>query len=69
MNIKIKDLGIIKRYNGTDVEQTREYIKLHSESYITKICKGHGWDNDIKMHTHPIPMNPDRTYLASLYEP
>ena len=30
MTIKIKDLGIIKKYNGTDVEQTREYIKIHS---------------------------------------
>ena len=37
MTIKIKDLGLISRYNGTDVEQTREYIKIHSESYITKI--------------------------------
>ena len=30
MTIKIKDLGIITRYNRTDVEQTREYIKLHA---------------------------------------
>ena len=69
MTIKIKNLGIITKYNGTDVEQTREYVKLHSESYITKICKGHGWDVDVKTHTHPLPMNPDRTYLASLDEP
>ena len=65
MTITIKDLGIIKKYNETDVEQTRKYIKLHSESYITKICKGHRWDIDTKTNTYLLPMNPDRTYLAS----
>ena len=69
MTIKIKDLGLIQRYNGSDVIQTREYIKIHSETYIEKICKGHGWDLlDKKMHAFPLPMNPDRTYLARLDE-
>ena len=36
-----KDL--LTRFNGVDYEQTREYIRIHSESYIDKILAAHGW--------------------------
>lgn len=35
-------LGLITRYNGLDVTQTRDYIKLHSRTYLTKILKNLG---------------------------
>ena len=36
-----KDL--LTRFNGVVYEQTREYICIHSTSYIDKILANHGW--------------------------
>jgi hypothetical protein len=43
--------GIIKIYNGVDVQQTRDYIKLHGTSYIRRLLIAHGWDKPGK-HEH-----------------
>ena len=34
MTIKVKPLGIIDRFNGVDVKQTQQYIKLSNGTYI-----------------------------------
>ena len=39
MTIKEKPLGIIERFNGVDVQHTRNYIKLNNKTYIKKILK------------------------------
>jgi hypothetical protein len=65
MQNELNDLGIIKRFNGMDVQQTRHYIKLSCEKYIDKIIEHHGWQNE-KHANKPIPMRNDSTYLASL---
>ena len=60
-------LGLISRYNGIDVTQTHDYIKLHSKTYITKILTNHGWLTDIyKAHVQPIPMREDASYQTIL---
>lgn len=61
----LNDLGIIKRFNGLDVQQTSKYIKLSCESYITKIVKHHGWD---KEHTKnlPVPMRNDSDTMTKI---
>ena len=33
MTIDVKELGIIQQYNGVDVQQTQQYIKLHNTIY------------------------------------
>ena len=33
MTIKVKPLGIIDRFNGVDIAQTKNYIKLSNETY------------------------------------
>lgn len=67
MTIKIKDIGLITRYNEVDFEQTREYIKIHSHTYIQKICKAHGWDTDeTPLRTFPLPMNSEKAYIKQL---
>jgi len=38
-------LGLVDSFDGYDVLQTRDYIKLSAESYIQRLLKAHGWDN------------------------
>ena len=67
MTMKIKVLGLVTYYNGVNVDQTQEYIKIHSHTYIQKICKAHGWDTDeTPLHTFPLPMNSEKSYLKQL---
>lgn len=66
MTNKLNDLGVIKRFNGVDVQQTRNYIKLHCETYIDKIISHHGWENDYVHATRPIPMRSESQYQAEL---
>ena len=68
MTISVKHLGLITRYNGVDVEQRREFIKLHSATYINKIIDQHQWlkDDNTPMHRFPLPMNPDNSYQHKL---
>ena len=41
MTIQIKDLGLITRYNGVDITQSKYYIKISNETYINKLLKEH----------------------------
>jgi len=38
-------LGLVDSFDGYDVLQTRDYVKLSAESYILCLLKAHGWDN------------------------
>ena len=69
MTIEVKELGIISRFNGIDVDQTRDYIKLSNATYIDKILRNHPWI--LEEHppaTFPIPMRSDTAYTRSLEE-
>ena len=67
MTIDVKELGLISRFNGMDIEQTRHYIKLSNALYINKILKNHQWINDEKPSAmFPIPMKSDSAYLHSI---
>jgi hypothetical protein len=70
MKIKIKNLGCPTRYNGVDITQSTDCIKIHNETYINKILEGHTW---MKMEesfiaNKPIPMNSDKKYLQMIEE-
>jgi hypothetical protein len=62
---ELHDLGIIKRFNGLDIHQTRDYLKISCELYIDKINTHHGWRNE-KAADRPIPMRNDAAYQATL---
>ena len=68
MTIEIKELGLLDRFNGTDIDQTREYIKLHNTTYINKIISHHPWLQSKQEHIHtlPLPMRADPPYLREL---
>jgi hypothetical protein len=61
----LNELGIIKRFNGLDIQQTQHYIKISCQTYIDKIVEYHKWQHE---HTAnlPIPMRNDSTYQANL---
>ncbi len=67
MTISVKDLGLIDRFNGVDITQRREYIKLHNTTYINKLIAHHPWlDNITPPPNFPIPMSPDNCFRHDL---
>ena len=57
----LDDLGVIKKFNCTNILQTRWYIKVYCEDYITKILTSHAW-LDLLASNQPIPMRSDSQY-------
>jgi len=37
--------GITARYNGVDIHQTRDHVKLSCENYIRRVLQTHGWES------------------------
>lgn len=67
LTIGIKDLGQLNRYNGVDIQQGRDFIKLHNKTYMTKVLEGHAWLlDDPNISSIPIPMNGEREYSRKL---
>jgi hypothetical protein len=61
----LHDLGMLKKFNGVDILQTRDYIKIFCESFLTKVITQHGWNEEIEQK-NPIPMRNDTAYQAQL---
>jgi hypothetical protein len=60
MTISVKDLGQLMHFNGVDILQTRQYIKLYNETYINKITTKYQWINKAKeQEIFPIPIHHD----------
>ena len=57
--------SILESFNGVDVEQTRDYIKISCTSYIERLLKSHGWDtgppNESPYRAHIEPLSPSIT--------
>ena len=64
MSIDIKSLGIVNRFNGVDIKQSRNFIKIYNKMYIEKILKDKGWLQAAIPGNHNtfIPMHNDVTY-------
>ena len=65
MTNPLNDLGVIKRFNGVDIQQTRQFVKLSCETYIDKIVNHHGW-TDLPTSNIPVPMKYDSAFQAQL---
>ena len=53
---------LMTKFNGECYVQTREYIKMHCQSYIKKILSNHGWDTPVKDEVKLIePFHPGGT--------
>jgi hypothetical protein len=69
LNEPIKRLCLLRLYNGTNIEQTRVYIRLHNTSIIDKIPAATTWIGDTPRSRidRPLPMNALSNTLRSLY--
>lgn len=66
MSMDVKDLGLITRFNGVDVFQTKWYIKITCEKYITKMLQHHDWLLKAPPPIHPLPLPSDAEFARSL---
>ena len=64
MKTKIKVLDILNRFNGTDIQQSRNFVKISNKTYIEKIMKGKNINT--QQAEFPLPMNPDPKYQERL---
>ena len=69
MKSPIKHEGLIEIFNGINVDQTRDYVKLHCRTYLEHVMKRHDhWMHDIPVDNEPHPMNSDNSYAKLLEE-
>jgi len=66
MRIEVKHLGLIDRFNGMDVHQTRHYVKITCEKYLYKMIKSHEWLIKGPHPINPILLPADSAYLQRL---
>jgi hypothetical protein len=68
MTIDVKPLGMITRFNGIDIDQRREYVKIHNTTYIDQIINKHPWlrDDSTPLATYPLPMDPSKHHMKAL---
>ena len=67
LSAPMKKLGVVTRYNGIDIEQSNDYIKVHNTTYLTKILKTRGWLTDkYQASINPTPMRDNSTYQKIL---
>jgi hypothetical protein len=53
------EIGLVSHYNGIDIVQDRDYIKIHVGKYIGKILANHGWEQGSKAESRLIePLHP-----------
>ena len=62
MSMDVKDLGIITRFNGMDIHQTKHYVKL----YINKMLATHAWLLKAPPPKQPIPLPPEAEFVKEL---
>jgi hypothetical protein len=63
---KLHNLGIIKRFNGLDVCQTRDHLKFSCKLHVDKIVSHHGWENEKAVDRLIPAMRNDSAHQASL---
>jgi len=66
LRINIKILGKVDRFNGMDIHQTRDYIKLTCERYLQKMLKSHEWLDTSTNPDKPTPLPSDNHFMQAL---
>ena len=66
MRIDIKIQGLITRFNGMDIHQTQDYVKITCEKYLHKMIQHHQWLQLLPTPSAPIPLPADPTYIQNL---
>ena len=66
MTMDVKGLGIVGRFNGMDIEQTKWYVKIHSGRYIQKMLQHHGWEHKGPLPSMPLPLPSEPDFSKQL---
>ena len=66
MSLDVKDLGLISRFNGMDIHQTKYYVKITCERYIRKMLQHHGWLRDEPQPVLPLPLPSEKEFIHRL---
>ena len=66
LTVPLNDLGILRKFNGVNIHQTKWYIsKISCEDYLLKIFIQHDWLH-LKASVLPVPMRSDSKYQRDL---
>ena len=67
LTIPLKRLGLINLFNGLNVTQTQDYIKISCKTYIERICEKYldSWMNKQQMSNRPTPLPQAESFLKS----
>jgi len=66
LSIPLKRQGLLDMFNGIDVIQTRDYVKIDCHTYINKFCAKYldTWLNKIPLtENRPTPLPTDATWI------
>ena len=63
--VPLNDLGQIQKFNGVNIIQTRQYIKISCEDYLQKILSQHAWTT-LPAAQKPVPMQSNSQHQAQL---
>ncbi|KAL7525465.1 hypothetical protein ACHAXR_001015, partial [Thalassiosira sp. AJA248-18] len=68
LSIPIKRQGPVTLFNGFDVDQTKYYVKISVESYITRICEKHleSWMKNTVIKDRPTPIPSTKDFMKEL---
>ncbi|KAL7532881.1 hypothetical protein ACHAWF_004272, partial [Thalassiosira exigua] len=63
----LKRMGLVDMFNGLDILQTRDYIKVYCQTYIERISAKHlsTWMTIKDAPTHPTPLPTNNTFLKN----
>jgi hypothetical protein len=66
LRIPLKRQGLLDMFNGMDVTQTRDYVKIDCHTYINKFCEKYldTWLNKVPLtENRPTPLPTDATWI------
>ena len=57
-DIDLVQQGLLEKFNGIDIDQRNEYVKIYALSYLNKILDNHGWNQEGKNKETEKPIKP-----------
>jgi hypothetical protein len=63
----MKCMGLISLFNGLDIAQTADFVKISCSTYLDKVLQKHlsTWLLDHDLPSWPMPLPTTKTFLAS----
>jgi hypothetical protein len=70
LTFPMKQMGLINLFNGLNIEQTHDYIKISCSTYIDKIIAKHlsNWHSAHDISNRPTPLPTKNSFLSSFLD-